>query len=199
MKYALVLIALLLILPSALTSGVFGPTAEDAELTVTPAAQLPLDALKKAGSVSVIFEVPAGAQWTRIRDHWGDPDYIVFAVDKRDRSVVSWSSIGVAVTASVASRPLPVEAASAAPYGYSSSARDPGVVIRPGPGARVRVDFAVASGDAGPVSEILIQPDWPFMKDRLVGVALTPHLRPHIRVAAVFGVLLLAVAAFLRD
>jgi hypothetical protein len=32
-KYALILIALLLILPAAFTFGVFGPTSEDAEAT----------------------------------------------------------------------------------------------------------------------------------------------------------------------
>jgi hypothetical protein len=198
-KYALILIALLLILPAAFTSGVFGPTSEDVELATAPVIRLPLDALMRAGSVSVIFEVPAGVQWTRIRNAWGDPDYIVFAVSKTDGTIVSWSSVGVAVTASIASRPLPVEPAASTPYGYSSSAQDPGVAIRAGPGARVRVDFAVLSPNPESATEIVIQPEWEGMKDRIVGVALNLHLRPHIRVASVFGVLLLAVAAFIRD
>jgi hypothetical protein len=198
-KYALILIALLLTLPAAFTSGVFGPTAEDAELAVTPAVRLPLDALKRAGSASVIFEVPAGVQWTRIRDEWGDPDYVVFGVARSNGSVVSWSSLGVAVTASIAGRSLPVEPATAAAYGYSSGAQDPGVVIRPAPGARVRVDFAASNPDPGPATEIVVKPEWPGMKDRLVGVTLNLNLRPHIRAASVCGVLLLAVAAFIRD
>jgi hypothetical protein len=198
-KYALILIALLMILPAAFTSGVFGPTSEDAELAAVPVIRLPFDALKRAGSASVIFEVPASVQWTRLRNAWGDPDYIVFAVSRTDGTIVSWSSVGVAVTASIASRPLAVEPAAASPYGYSSSAQDPGVAIRAAPGARVRVDFAVLSAHPESAGEIVIQPEWEGMKDRLVGVALNLHLRPHIRVASVLGVLLLAVAAAIRD
>jgi hypothetical protein len=48
----------------------------------------------RAGSVSVIFEVPAGVQWTRIRNAWGDPDHIVFAVSKTDEIIVSSSFVG---------------------------------------------------------------------------------------------------------
>lgn len=199
MKYALIAIGLLLTLPAAFTSGLFGPTVEDAELAVAPAARLPLDALKRAGSTSVIFEVPAGVQWTRIREGWGDPDYLVFGVAKSDGSVVSWSSVGVAVTASIAGRSLPVEPATSVAYGYSSSVQDPGVVIRPGSGARVRVDFTGLDSDLGPAAEIVIQPEWQGMKDRLVGVALNLKLQPHVRVASVCGVLLLALAAFIKD
>ena len=199
MKYALLVIALLLLLPAALTSGVFGPTVEDMELAVMPVIRLLVDALKRAGSASVIFEVPTGRQWARLRDAWGEPDYAVFGLDKSHGSIVAWSSLGIAVTASMASGPLPLEEATSVPDGYSSSVRDFGVILRPGSGGRVRLDFAVVNPNSTSAAEIVIQPQWGNMKDRLVGVALTPHLRPHIRVVTVVGVLLLAVVALIRD
>jgi hypothetical protein len=51
----------------------------------------------------------------------------------------------------------------------------------------------------GAGGSFVVQPDWPGMKDRLVGVALNLKLRPHIRVASICGVLLLALAAFIKD
>lgn len=124
---------------------------------------------------------------------------MVFGLARGDGSIVPWSSLFVAVTASLASRPPPVEPAASAPYGYSSTAQDPGVAMRPPPGARVRMDFALSSSRPASASEIIIQPHWEGMKDRLASVARNLDLRPHIRVVCVLGVLRLAAAAIIRD
>ena len=43
-------------------------------------------------------------------------------------------------------------------------------------------------------------PEWDVsMKDRFVGIAFSVDLCPHIRVAGLFGILLLTAAAFMRD
>jgi hypothetical protein len=103
------------------------------------------------------------------------------------------------MNASTAAGPLEVESAASLPHGYSSSARDPGIVIRPGPGDSVRLDFTVSRPADWPAGEIVVQPEWDYMKDRLVGVLFSLDVRPHIRVAAVLGVLVLTVVAFIRD
>lgn len=201
MKHALLAIALLLLLPAAFTSGVFGPSAEDAESALVPVVRLPLDGLTRAGSASAIFTVPATAQWSRLRERWGDPDYVIFGVLREDPSnVVPWPSLGVEVTASNAAGALAVEPARGAPYGYGYGAdgQDPGLAIRPRPGDTVRLDFSLSDPAAQAAGEIVVRPEWDGMKDRLVGVAMTLHLRGHIRLMVVAGVLLLVAAALVK-
>lgn len=199
MKHALLAIALLLLLPAAFTSGVFGPSAEDAESALVPVVRLPLDGLTRAGSASAIFTVPATAQWSRLRERWGDPDYVIFGVLKEAPSnVVPWTSLGVEMTASNAAGVLTVEPARSAPYGYGSSGPDPGLAIRPRPGDTVRLDFSLSDPTVQPAGEIVVRPEWDGMKDRLVGVAMTLHLGGHIRLMVVAGVLLLVAAALVR-
>lgn len=199
-RHALVVCALLLLLPGVYTSGIFGPSTEDAAIAFTPVARLPLDSLRKVGSTSLVFGVPATDQWARIRDGWGDPGYIVFAFAERDSSsVLSWSSLGVEVTASTGRGPLEVEAAKHAPYAYSTDAQDPGVVFRPGPGEKVRLDVKVRNPSALPDGELVVRAYWDSSGiDHAVGVASNVDLRRYIRWCSMFGVLLLLAAALIR-
>jgi hypothetical protein len=197
---ALVVCAILLLLPGVYTSGIAGPSTEDADLAFTPVARLPLDSLKRTGAASLIFGVPSSDQWARIRDGWGDPGYIVFAFAERDSSsVLSWSSLGVEVTASTGRGPLGVEAAEQVPYAYSSRAQDPGLVFRPQPGEKVRLDITVRNPSALPDGELVVQANWNSSAiNRAVGIAFNVDVRRYVKWCSICGVVLLMAAALIR-
>ena len=199
-RHALVVWGLFLLLPGVYTSGIFGPSSEDADISFTPVVRLPLDSLKKVGSASVIFTVPATDQWARIRDGWGDPGYIVFGLAASDSSsVLSWSSLGVEVKASTARGPLHVEVAKHAPYAYSTDAQNPGVVFRPQPGEKVRLDVTVRNPRALPDGELVVRANWDSSaKDHAVGIAFNVDARRYVRWSSLCGVVLLVAAALIR-
>ena len=198
-RHALVVCAILLLVPGVYTSGIYGPSTEDADVAFTPVARLPLDSLKKAGSASLIFGVPATDQWARIRDGWGDPGYIVFGFAEKDNSfVLSWSSLGVEVTASTGRGPLDVEAVEQVPYAYSSRAQDPGLVFRPQPGEKVRLDITVRNPSALPDGELVVRANWDSNVDRAVGIAFSVDVRRYVRWCSICGVVLLVAAALIR-
>jgi hypothetical protein len=181
-------------------SGVVGLSVEDAELAFTPVARVPLDSLRDHHAASVVFVVPAGEQWGRIRGSWGDPGYAVFGVSEDHSSVCSASALGLAVEASTGRGDLRTEPAKGAPYGYSTNAEDPTVVFRPRPGDRVRLDITVRNPDELPHGELVVRANWDgTVKDQMTGMLFSVDLRPYIRVCTLLGIMLFVTAAMRRE
>lgn len=193
--FALITAGLCLLLPALYTSGISGATEEDWDVASTPVVRVPLDSLQDGRSMSLVFSVPATDQWARIRKAWGDPGYVVFCrTDDYRQAVLSWASLGLEVTGSTGLGPL--ELTAAGPVANSDGAADTGVVFRPRPGERVRLDVTAKSPRVLPSGELVVQANWDSnAKARMVGMVFSLNWRPYLRWGLVGGIVLLLAAA----
>jgi hypothetical protein len=194
-KHALVELGLLFVLPELFTSGPSRESAEDWAVASAPIARFPLDSLRPAGSVSLIFVVPTTEQWIRIREAWGDPGYVVFGTSEGPSpSVVAWSSLGVEAEASTELGALMIEPAGA--FHRSARSEDSGVVFRPRPGERVRLDLTLADSEQAEEGELVVGVNWDAdTKGRMLSMAFNIDLRRYVRWSLIAGVCLLVAAA----
>lgn len=196
-KHTLVALGMLFALPGLFTSGVSGASAEDWAVASTPIARFPLDSLRHAGSISLVFVVPTTEQWMRIRDTWGDPGYVVFGTSPGPSpSVVDWSTLGVEAEASTELGALRIEPAGA--FHRSAGSQDTGVVFRPRPGERVRLDLALASSELPVEGELVVGVNWDAdSKGRMLNMVFNVDLRRYFRWSLIAGVLMMAAAALM--
>jgi hypothetical protein len=148
-----------LMLPSLYFSGLSHASSEDWEVASTPVAGVPLDSLQRTRSVSLVFRVPANEQWTRIRDSWGDPGYVIVGRSPDpSESVLSWNSLGLQVTGTTGLGALDMVPAGATQN--SARSNDTGLAFRPKPGVRVRLDVTVRPSVTLPAGELIVAPNW---------------------------------------
>ncbi len=201
LAWTCVLIAggVLLMLPVLYTSGISGASTEDWDVASTPIARLPLDSLRDARSASIVFMVPTTDQWVRIRETWGDPRYVVFGrTDDGSLSVLPWNSLGLEVTGSTGLGPL--EMTAAGDVQNSLPANTTGVMFRPRPGEKVRLDIKATNPGALPDGELVVQAAWEGdAKGRAVGMAFSVDLRRYLRLGLLCGAILLVAAAALGN
>ena len=193
--FALITSGLCLLLPALYTSGISGATTEDWDVALAPVARVPLDSLQHARSASLVFSVPATDQWARIRKAWGDPGYVVFCrTDDYPQTVLSWASLSLEVTGSSGLGRLELTAAGSVPN--SASAADTGLVFRPRPGEKVRLDVTAKNPRVLPRAELVVQPNWDSNAEgRAVGMLFSVNWRPYLRCGLVGGIVLLLAAA----
>jgi hypothetical protein len=198
-SHALVALGLLFVLPGLFTSGMFGASAEDWAVASTPIARLPLDSLGRSGSVSLVFVVPTSEQWIRIRETWGDPGYVVFGTSQGPSpSVVGWSTLGVEAEASTRLGALRIEPAGA--FHRSGGSQDTGVVFRPRPGERVRLDLKLANSELPVEGELVVAVNWDAdTKGRMLNMVFNIDFRRYLRWGLIVGVFILVAAALMPN
>ena len=190
---------MVLMLPSLYFSGLSHASSEDWEVASTPVAGVPLDSLQRTRSVSLVFRVPANEQWTRIRDSWGDPGYVIVGRSPDpSQSVLSWNSLGLQVTGTTGLGALDMAPAGA--IQNSARSNDTGLAFRPKPGVRVRLDVTVRPSVTLPAGELIVAPNWDSNDEgRAWGMAFALNVRPYLRLALLSGIGFLVAAAIVGN
>jgi hypothetical protein len=193
--FGLMALALILMSPALFLSGLTQASAEDWEVASTPVARIPLDSLQRTRSASLVFRVPAEQQWTRIRDSWGDPGYVIFGQARApSQSVLPWNSLGIQVVATTGLGTL--QLAPAGPIQNSVHSDDAGLTFRAKPGENVRLDVLVGTSVTLPIGELTVAPNWTSDGEgRAWGMLFALNLRPYSRLAFLGGIGLLMAAA----
>jgi hypothetical protein len=193
--FGLMAFAMILMVPTFWFSGLSQASHEDWDVAATPVARVPLDSLQRTRSVSLVFRVPAEEQWTRIRETWGDPDYVIFAREPDpSRAVVSWNALGIQVVGSTGLGPLTMAPAGA--INNTTRSDDTGLSFRAKPGERVRLDLTVSASVTLPAGELTIAPNWKGDGEgRAWGMAFALNYRRSLRLAFFMGVGLLVAGA----
>jgi hypothetical protein len=197
--YGLLALAGVLMFPALYSSGLSRATSEDWDVASTPVARIPLDSLQRTRSASLVFAVPATDAWTRIRETWGDPGYVVCVRSPAaPPSILPWSTLGLQISATTGRGTLDMAAAGS--IQDSNRSTDTGLVFRPKPGERVRLEVAVGGSVTLPDGELTVAPHWDSNGEaRAWGMALALNFRPYLRLAFILGFGLLLAATVIGN
>ena len=172
----------------------------DALVAFRRLAGVPLSQAESHRGAEITATIPSDASWRRIVRHWGDPGYIIGAASPGSRHYMyCLKDLSVHVQARIGDKPVDLETAEYAPYGYSLDCRPAGLRFRAPQGAVVQIRFETA-GHSHQAADLVVEPYWTAgTKDRLVGISIQEDL--HVRALAtalgVAGIIAISVAAFL--
>jgi hypothetical protein len=191
---ALIAVGLLLLLPGAV--GLFDTdrlSSDEAVAALSPLARIPLDQLESAGSAAVVVTIPDNPQWKRIRRIWGDPDYLVAAVEypQSARIIHCLDELEIHVDVIVKGVHVPLKPAQGWPYGYSGTSPPSGLELRAAPASDITIR-ATSPRHHMPIGELVLMCFWKnYVKDKLVGIYLDEDLLKISRITAPTGMLLI--------
>jgi hypothetical protein len=180
-----------------------GLSQDDAAAALSPLARVPLHQLQNSDSAAVIVTIPNNAQWSRIRGKWGEPDYLIAAIEhpQSARLVHCFDQLGIKVEATNESGLIPLKTAQGCcPYGYSSACPDSGQEFRAATGSDLTLD-ATSTTHSMPVGELIVICYWKNnVKDKLVGIMLDDDLWRISEIAGPIGFILIlsGVSALVR-
>jgi hypothetical protein len=195
---ALVVAGVLMLVPGACVLVRSAPTADDAGAAFTEVVRIRLDSFRSGFPIKFVFSVPATAQWTRLREAWGDHGYIVYAERKKSSTpwIIPFSELNLDVSVSHAGRSLAVERPAGCPYTISSDTADCAVAFKPHPGEVLDVILTARRPESLPSGDVVIKPSRDgYEKDRIVGTMLDADLRPYLLAVSALGIVLLIAAA----
>ena len=171
-----------------------GLSQDDAKAALGPLVEIPLDQLKNSGSAAVIVTIPNNAQWTRIRRAWGDPAYLIAAIEHPETSglVHCLDQLEIRVQATNQSGLIPLKTSKGCcPYGLSSACPDSGLEFRATPGSDLTL-HATSTAHSMPAGELIVLCYWKNnVKDKLVGISLDEDLRRISEIATPIGFVLI--------
>src|SRR5688572_13764107 len=178
------------------------PTIADYQLSETPVARIPLDAIRDTGKAHFVFTVPTGQQWERIRSHWGDPGITVFAAPDSN-SVFEFTTLGLDVRVHNERGRVMAEPVRYLPYMRSlakarTSAHDEvtGWNFVGTPGEDLTVVVSAGNPESLPDGEIIVKYEWSMaQKDHIIAPPVEQEIERIASWAVGIGVALLAVAA----
>lgn len=194
---AMMALGILFLLPGVVWLLGRGISQDDAEVACGPLARIPLDQLENLGSAAVVVTIPDSAQWKRIRHAWGDPDYLVAAVESPQSAQIihCLDELGINIDVIVKSVHIPLKPALGRPYGYRGTCPQSGVEFRAAPGSDATIRVAAPRRHM-PAGELVLMCYWKKgVKDKLAGIALEEELWTIARITTGIG----AGAGFLRN
>jgi len=144
-------------------------------------ATVPLS--QAGGTADTAVTIPSDPSWRRIIRNWGDPGYIVGAVSRGpNHHMYCLKDLSVRVQARAGDKPVGLEPAEYAPYGYSADCSPAGLRFRAAPGTVVTIRLA-AAGRSDLAADLIVEPYWTVgTKDHLVGISIEKDL--HLRAIA---------------
>lgn len=172
----------------------------DARVAFERLARVPLSQAEGDRVVDLTAAMPSDASWRRITRSWGDPGYFIGAVSPGPRHYVyCLENLGIHVQARIGDRPISLETAEYAPYGYSLDCRPAGLQFRAPQGAVVQIRFE-AAGYSHRTADLVVEPYWTVgTKDHLVGMSIEHdlHLQAVTTALGIAGIIAISIAAFL--
>ena len=192
------IIGLLLFIPGALFISTIlnGLRSGDSVVARAPLSRVRLDQLEPMHSVVMHVVIPDTAVWTRIRRVWGDPTFVVLAVEPARSTAYCLPSLGTRIEVTERGSPIPLGPGSA-PYGYSDQCALSSFRFRAAAGAKLALKITNSGEGPLPSGEVIVVGAWSNTKDKLVGELIQKDLTPIAILAVIFGALLTGAAAIL--
>jgi hypothetical protein len=132
-----------------------------------PLVAIPLAGLHPGSPISQQITVRSGAWWNRMTSNYGDPKFLIAAVNVpigasgHGRRVYRADEVAINVRVLRAGSPVQLEPTTSAPYIYSSEPDSGGLLFAASAGEHLSL-VVESTGAAQPVpGDLVVVPDWP--------------------------------------
>ena len=167
-------------------------TDDDARVALQPLNRVHLDMIDQ-GPISVTLMIPNTIQWTKIRNVWGEPEFVISAVASDGQRTLSLATSVRAELVDGTGRVIPLRPG-APPYGYSGSAMD-SLRFRAAPGNQLTLKLGRTTPSAVLTGDLIVVSDWFNTKDKLVGLSLDQGIESLVKLVSISGLLLVVSGA----
>lgn len=157
----------------------------DEDVAFERLAVVPISRAEDKRTATTTFVVPSGPSWERLVRNWGDPGFIIAVAPLRDSThLYCLKDLGVAVQITVAGKPVHLDDAEYAPYGFSINCKPAGLQFKASPKTTVRLIVELSTGSYPP-AEIIVVPYWlgyTSMRGQLSGARRLPHFLGNVQI-----------------
>lgn len=168
---------------------------DDANAALQPLFRIPLNRISE-GRLSERLTIPDSRQWTRMRKVWGEPEFVISAVDQTGRTLIC-PFIPVQVNLTDPSGSIIRFRRGGPPHGYSASCSESSLRFQATPGDTMTLGITTDRERALPGGYLIVVPDWWNTKDKLVGLALDDEIEFLVRWTSLVGILFLVAGVIL--
>lgn len=162
---------------------------DDASIALNPIARIPLDTLRK-GPFSATLIVPDTVRWKRIRKAWGEPEFVISAVEPTRRFTLCLPKMPARIElCDAAGRVVSLQPAGA-PYGYSASCELSSLRFQAARGDKLTLKVTETGSGTVPAGYLIVVGDWFNTKDNLVGLDLDKDIDSLVKWLSIIGCLL---------
>lgn len=169
-------------------------TDGDARIALQSLNRIHLDGIDR-GPISVTLMIPNTTQWTKIRNVWGEPEFVISAVDTAGRFALCLREMPVRIELiDPAGRVIPLQP-DGGPYGYSTACSSSSLRFHSAPGNELTLKLAGTRPGTVPAGDLIVVSDWFNTKDKLVGLYLDKDVESLVKWLSVPGFLLVLSGA----
>jgi hypothetical protein len=168
---------------------------DDVRIALQPLVRVSLRRISDS-NLQERITVPDTSQWTKIRKVWGEPEFVISAIDETGRNLICPSIPAHIELTDRSGSVIPLRRGGP-PYGYSAFCAESSLRFNAAPGDTLNISITASAGRALPAGDLIVVRDWWNTKDKLVGVYLDDDISSLIRWTSLAGVLLLAADAVL--
>jgi hypothetical protein len=167
---------------------------DDARVALQPLNRIHLDSIDQE-PISVTLIIPNTTQWTKIRNVWGEPEFVISAVDAAGRFALCLPEMPVRIELiDRTGRVLPLQP-DGGPYGYSTRCASSSLRFHAAPGNELTLKLAGTRGSPAPAGDLIVVSDWFNTKDKLVGLDLDKDVESLVKWLSIPGLLLVVSGA----
>jgi hypothetical protein len=165
----------------------------DERIAFEPLIRIHLDKIDEK-PISAAIMIPNTAQWRKIRRVWGEPEFVISAINSVSRDTVALPGWMRTELVDSTGRIIPLRTGNPS-YGHSGSTTDC-LRFHAVPGSELTLRLAGTKAGTAPVGDLtlVVEGDWFNTKDKLVGLSLNEDLQSLVTWLSVLGLLLLVAA-----
>lgn len=150
---------------------------DDARTALRPLNRIQLDGIDQA-PIPVTLMIPNTTQWTKIRSVWGEPGFVISAVDTAGTFALCLPEMPVRIELIDATgRIIPLQPGGG-PYGYSTGCASSSLRLHSAPGNELTLKLAGTRPGTVPAGDLIVVSNWFNTKDKLVGCLSIKMSRP---------------------
>jgi hypothetical protein len=161
---------------------------DDVSRAFTPLTRIRLDRIAEK-PLSVTLVIPNTEGWTRIRQAWGEPEFVFSAIGPTERFALCLPEIGVRIQLRDSTGKVISLRPHSGPYGYSNKCESSSLRFHAAAGDKLTLEISKTGVgvSTAPTGDLIVVCDWFNTKDKLVGVGLNKDFESLLKWASIAG------------
>lgn len=173
---------------------------DDAWIALQPLTRMHLGGVD-SGPLSATLIVPNTARWTRISKAWGEPEFVISAVEPTGGFALCLPDMPLRVELSDQTGGVIPLRPNGGPYGYSTGCEFGSLRFHAALGDKFTLKVTKTGVGTVPAGDLIVVGNWLYTKDKLVGLDLDHDVESLVTWLSIGGLLLVLSGAgvFTRD